>query len=40
MIAYDSVFGFMMLMVVGMVPLLLLLRPPKAAAPMLIEAVD
>jgi len=40
MIAYDSVFGFMMLMVVGMVPLLLLLRPPKTAAPMLIEAVD
>jgi DHA2 family multidrug resistance protein len=40
MIAYDSVFGFMMLMVVGMVPLLLLLRPPRASTPMLIEAVD
>ena len=40
MIAYDSVFGYMILMVVFMVPLLLLVRPPAPAAPIHVEAVD
>ena len=40
MIAYDSVFGSMILMVVFMIPLLLLVRPPAAATPIHVEAVD
>ena len=40
MIAYDAVFGDMILMVVFMVPLLLLVRPPAPAAPIHVEATD
>jgi DHA2 family multidrug resistance protein len=40
MIAYDSVFGMMMLIVVLMVPLLLLVRPPAKQAPIHVEAMD
>ena len=40
MIAYDSVFGMMILMVVCMVPLLLFLRPPAQAAPAHLEAME
>jgi DHA2 family multidrug resistance protein len=40
MIAYDSVFGAMILMVIGMVPLLLLLRPPAQAPAAHLEAVE
>ena len=40
MIGYDSVFGFMMIMVVSMAPLLLLLRSPGQAVSHPIEAVD
>ena len=38
MIGYDSVFGFMVLMVVVLLPLLLLLRTPKVVAPPPLEA--
>jgi DHA2 family multidrug resistance protein len=40
MIGYDSVFGFMMIVVVCMAPLLLLLRPPSRAVSHTVEAVD
>jgi DHA2 family multidrug resistance protein len=40
MIAYDAVFGMMIGMVVFMIPLLLLLRPPALPPPVHLEAVD
>jgi DHA2 family multidrug resistance protein len=40
MIAYDAIFGAMLLLMVGMFPLLLLLRPPNRAAPVPLEAVE
>ncbi len=40
MIAYDSVFGMMIPMVICMIPLLLFLRPPAAPASTPLEAMD
>ena len=40
MIAYDSVFGYMILMVLFMAPLLLLVRSPAAAAPIHVEVSE
>ncbi len=40
MIAYDAVFGLMIFMVIGMMPLLLFLRPPVKPGAVPLEAVD
>jgi DHA2 family multidrug resistance protein len=40
MIAYDAMFGAMIFLVVGMIPLLLLLRPPARAAAAPLEAME
>jgi MFS transporter, DHA2 family, multidrug resistance protein len=40
MIAYDAMFGAMIFLVVGMIPLLLLLRPPSRAAAAPLEAME
>ena len=40
MIAYDAMFGAMIFLVFGMVPLLLLLSPPARAAAHPVEVVD
>jgi DHA2 family multidrug resistance protein len=40
MLAYDWVFGAMILMVMGMIPLLLVIQPPAAPAPTPLEAVE
>jgi DHA2 family multidrug resistance protein len=40
MIAYDAVFGAMIVMVVCMIPLLLLVRPPAASTPVHVEATE
>ena len=40
MIAYDAMFGLMIFLVIGMIPLLLLLRPPTRAAAGPVEVVE
>jgi DHA2 family multidrug resistance protein len=40
MIAYDAMFGLMIFLVIGMIPLLLLLRPPARAAAAHLEVVE
>ncbi len=40
MIGYDAVFGMMILLVVAMIPLLLLLRPPAQPARVHLEAME
>ncbi|MDB5482611.1 MAG: EmrB/QacA family drug resistance transporter [Caulobacteraceae bacterium] len=40
MIAYDAMFGLMIFLVIGMIPLLLLLRPPARGATGPVEVVD
>jgi DHA2 family multidrug resistance protein len=40
MIAYDAMFGLMIFLVIGMIPLLLLLRPPSRAAAGPMEVVE
>ena len=40
MIAYDAMFGAMIFLVIGMIPLLLLLRPPARAAAAPLEAME
>ena len=40
MIAYDAMFGAMIFLVIGMIPLLLLLRPPSRAAAAPLEAME
>jgi DHA2 family multidrug resistance protein len=40
MIAYDAMFGLMIPLVIGMIPLLLFVRPPAQPGPIPLEAVD